>query len=194
MFIANGQQFVHALVSLALYCIILYPSRTYILTFWSCNFIATKRNLSCSLLFFLALMPGEHSDSVCRLSDCACAPFSMALCADKAEEDPGLDMYGGDPVLPPVPGSSSDGEQEVPLGSDSCQGASTFTAKKKKGELCNAIGQGGSLTRLHSGDKNLEILRRPKETVLCTISIPRIFFVSKLPPINFLLYCFQCGS
>lgn len=72
----------------------------------------------------------------------------MACCADKADEDPGLDMYGGDLVLPPVPGSSSDGEQEVPLGSDPCQGAST----KKQGELYNANGPRGSLTRLHSRD------------------------------------------
>lgn len=76
----------------------------------------------------------------------------MARCADKAEEDPGLDMYGGDPVLPPVPGSSSDGEQEVPLGSDPCQGASNTPTKKKKGELYNANGQHGSFTRLHSTD------------------------------------------
>lgn len=41
-------------------------------------------------------------------------------------------MYGGDPV-PPRTAGSIDGEQEVPLGSDLCQGASVSTAKKKKG-------------------------------------------------------------
>lgn len=55
-----------------------------------------------------------------------------AFCTDNADEDGGLDMYGGDPVLPRAAGSS-DGEQEVPLGSDLCQGASISTAKKKKG-------------------------------------------------------------
>lgn len=83
-------------------------------------------------------------------------PFCMACSTDKNEENPGLNMYGGDSVLPPVPGSSSDGEQEVPLGSDLCQRASTFSAKKK-GELYNGNGQGGYLTRLHSRDYNLEV-------------------------------------
>lgn len=82
-------------------------------------------------------------------------PFCTARCADDADEDPGLDMYGGDPVLPPAPGSSSDGEQEVPLGSDRCQGASTATAKNKKGELHNGNGQSGSLTRLYSRNQNV---------------------------------------
>lgn len=41
-------------------------------------------------------------------------------------------MYGGDPVLPRTV-ASSDSEQEVPLGSDLCQGASVSTAKKEKG-------------------------------------------------------------
>lgn len=79
-------------------------------------------------------------------------PFTCACCSDEAEDDPAPDMYGGNPHLPPAPGSSSsDGEQEVPHGSDLCQRASTSTAKRK-GEFYNGNRQQSCITKLQSRD------------------------------------------
>lgn len=53
-------------------------------------------------------------------------------CLDDADGDRSLDMCGGDPVLSCTSGGG-DGEQEVPLGSRLCQGASVSTAEKNRG-------------------------------------------------------------
>lgn len=58
----------------------------------------------------------------------------VGCCSDDADEDRSLDLCGGDPVLLRTSGSG-DGEQEVPLGSRLCQGASMSTVQKNRG-LC----------------------------------------------------------
>lgn len=51
---------------------------------------------------------------------------------DDADKDHSLEMCGGDPVVSGNAGSS-DGEQEVPLGSHMCPETCLFTTEKHRG-------------------------------------------------------------